>query len=296
MMRRICLLLSLLALVAAGCAACSGSPGQTGPLVYPSSTEPDDGVPAPTPLVLRLHLPIDDYLLSIDEIYTVEAATDILVRGCLASRGVKWQPLDRPTFGDWRNRRRYGVIELDVAQRFGYHAVPALLGPVQVYNERVRRYRSLSHAQLVAALDPTTGCEKKGISELRKQSPPLDDSQASNLQAQSLDESQHRPAVLQALAQWSVCMAQAGYHYPDPLTASADSRWKTKSASPAEIAAAVADVQCKVRTDLVQIWYQNEVAVQAEMISRQADYFATLGKAKAQLLATASRLIEAGHA
>lgn len=295
-MQRIAFVNGLLAALVVLSAACSSSAGPTGSLVYPRSIEPSDGVPAPTALVLHLHLPLDDYLLSVDEIYTIEAATDILVQACMSKRGLGWRLIDRPQFGDWRNRRRYGVIEPLVAQRFGYHAVPALLSPVQVYNKKVERYRSLSHQQLVAAVDPRTGCEKKGITALRKKAAPLHDSQASSLQAQSLYDSQRQPAVRQALVQWSACMMQAGYHYADPLTASADRRWsQTKSADESEIATAVADVQCKSKTTLVEIWFQNEVIMQMQLIEQHRPYLNSLQNDKTHLLSAAAAIIQDKH-
>lgn len=95
-------------------------------------------MPPPSAQVLGLRLPFDVYVMSIDETYTVEEATDVLVQRCMAGRGLSWPLIDRPVFGDWRNRRRSGVIEPLVAKRYGFHAVPALLGPVDVY-EAIRR-------------------------------------------------------------------------------------------------------------------------------------------------------------
>jgi hypothetical protein len=276
---------------------CSTNRGPTGPLVYPTTIEASDGVPPPTPLVLQLQLPLDTYLLSIDEIYTVEAGTDILVQRCMTRQGLSWPSIDRPTFGDWRNRRRYGVIEPAVAQRFGYHAVPALLSPVQVYNEKVERYRSLSRRQLVAALDPKTGCEKQSILQLREGIDGGDDSLAGNLGSQSLADSEKQPDVRLALAQWSNCMQAAGYRYPDPLTASADPQWsKTKIASRQEIATAEADVRCKSKTALVTIWYHAEVRLQQDIIQQHRAYLDKLASYKTRLLGRATSLVHSGHA
>lgn len=60
-----------------------------------------------------------------------------------------------------------------------------------------------------------------------------------------------------AAGRWSQCMKEAGYSYQFPTDAIGDSRWRSggeaASVSSAQIAAATADVRCKVSTNLVGV-------------------------------------------
>ncbi|UNO39400.1 hypothetical protein [Streptomyces sp. MST-110588] len=118
----------LAALAGTGCAAHTPpSPDPPAAPASPSGLRP----PAPSPLARSLVLPFDAYEQSLDEYYTVKAAEDLLVRQCMRERGFTWKLLHRTTADTTglKNRRRYGVIEPDVARTLGYHVVPGLLSP-----------------------------------------------------------------------------------------------------------------------------------------------------------------------
>jgi hypothetical protein len=273
--------------------ACTVPPAATSPTspVVPSSV---DDVPPPSDKVLALNLPIDRYLPSIDEIYTIEAATDRLVQRCMMEQGLTWSLVDRPVFGDWRNRRRYGVIEPSVARQYGFHAVPALLGPVEVYNEKVRRMNALTDRQRRAVNDQNVGCAPLAYAELRRGINQPDYSLANQLGGQSLYAAQREPDVRVALDRWSRCMLAAGYHYPDPLAASSDMRWsQSDKPDPLEIATADAAVRCEVQVDLVTIWSAADAFIQRAMIARNADYFAALELSKLKLMTAVKKVVNA---
>lgn len=211
----------------------------------------------------------------------------------MRNQGLDWPLLDHPTFGDWRNRRRYGVIEPTIADQYGYHAVPALLGPVTVYNERVRRDNALSAAQRTAAVTPGSGCAARATAQMQSNDQVSDYELASQLSAQSLDLALGRPAVVGALAAWRSCMSSAGLYYPDPHAAAADPRWAGDGATAAEKTVARTDVRCQERTGLVGAWHDADVAVQEEMVRAHLGYFSTLAQGKAALLGAARALLEA---
>ena len=260
----------------------------------PTALQPADGVPPPSERVLALHLPLDRYIPSVDEIYTVEAATDRLVRRCMAERGLSWPLVGHPVFGDWRNRRRYGVIETLVAHHYGFHAVPALLGPVQVYNDKVRRTNALTYRQRSALTDPKTGCEPMAYAQLRRGISQPDYSLANHLGGQSLYAAEKQPDVRVALDQWSHCMLAAGYHYADPLAASADERWsKSDKATPLEVTTAETAVRCDDQVNLVTTWSDADATIQRGMITQNADYFAAMATSKSELLSAATKVINA---
>lgn len=64
---------------------------------------------------------------------------------------------------------------------------------------------------------------------------------------------------VKVVAAWSACMSSAGYTYPDPLAAVGDTTWQTAgtnglaTVSTDQIAAATADINCKISTNLVGV-------------------------------------------
>ncbi len=261
----------LLALTVAGCGASAAENPPTG-RVRPA---PAASALAPSQTVLRLQLPVDEYQLSVDEIYYTEGARDRLTRACMRARGFDWQHVARPKFGDWRNRRRYGVIELAVAKRYGYHPVRGLLAPVEVYNEKVRRENNLSDKAWVAAERGASGCEKQAQSELTR-GISYDTSRAGGLGASTLARAKRTAAVRQATRAWARCMRGRGFNYQSPDAAVRDRAWGTPAPSPRERAVATADVRCKDRAHFVQTLANMEAKLQRAAIARDAAYFRRL--------------------
>src|SRR4051794_7492976 len=88
---------------------------------------------APTAQVQGLPLPFDAFSPSLAARYTIENARDRLTRDCMTAKGQDWKVIQRPMgLKDLRNRRRYGVIEMKIAERYGYHVPEGLLTPADV--------------------------------------------------------------------------------------------------------------------------------------------------------------------
>ncbi|MEV6846955.1 hypothetical protein [Actinoplanes sp. NPDC051411] len=245
-------------------------------------------IPAPTPAfppseqVKALALPLDAYSPSLAELYTSANARDRLTRDCLKAAGLDWKVIARPTsVGDYRNRRRYGVIERPVARDFGYHVPVGLLTPAIVDELNNARDNSLSPRQRDAAYGPD-GCAAQAARQLPADPGPAA-AQLARIDHASLTDSQRAPRVAAAMASWRNCMARRGLHYGNPFAAVSDRRWwATESAgpSPAEKSVAVADVDCKEQSKLVDEWHAAEVGLQHDLIQRNA---ATLERVKAGL-------------
>ncbi|MGH3302879.1 MAG: hypothetical protein ACRDOK_14575 [Streptosporangiaceae bacterium] len=88
------------------------------------------------------------------------------------------------------------------------------------------------------------------------------------LMAESDQQAQSAPQVIQVLTRWSSCMAADGYQLATPMQAM-HLQWPVV-ASPTEIAVAKADVACKNRTKLVSVWLTAEAAVQRALIQSNA--------------------------
>ncbi|MFJ4875506.1 hypothetical protein ACIP93_09875 [Streptomyces sp. NPDC088745] len=250
-------------------------------------------VPAPSAEVLALRLPMDAYLLSVDEIYDGEAAADLLTRQCMKKLGFEWRLIDRPDFGDWRNRRRYGVVEPDVARSFGYHHVPALLSPTEVYEKKQRRELGLTPEEKKAATDEESGCQRRANDALWR-GIRYDDAPAMRFSSKALEESAKDPRVVRATRDWSACMRAAGHAYATPAEAVGDPRWDmAKPPTEAEKAVAVQDVRCQVRTGLVRTWFRVDGELQRKWIEEKPKDFAALLAAKNSFLERARKIREA---
>ncbi|MGI5153393.1 hypothetical protein ACQEVC_44695 [Plantactinospora sp. CA-294935] len=293
----------VVALLVAGCAA-PGSPRSSG------DVEPFP----PTAEVENLRLPFDAYTLSLAGLYIMANAQDVLTRECMAARGHDWEIIERPTdLKDLRNRRRYGVIEMSIAERFGFHVPAGLLTPLDVEQRYDRRDNALSESQQ-AAVSGADGCGREAATRLRpEKSADLD--LLRKLDRASLDDSQREQRVVVAMDAWRDCVRSLGFDYQDPFAAMSDPRWWAADAAAAsneeaaasseeatassgestasseERAVAVAVVRCEEQTDLVAVWHAAEVKIQEEEIRRHPDYFRDLRAATEAELAAAEAVL-----
>jgi hypothetical protein len=255
-------LLAAVALLVGGCAATA----------RPAARAATDAFP-PTDQVKSLSLPFDAYSPSLAALYTLSNAQDRLTRDCMKAAGLDWKVIARPTtVNDYRNRRRYGVIEMAIAQDYGFHVPTGLLTPAAVEQLYDARENSLSQQQKDAAYGKD-GCATRATQRFPANSRT---DQLSQFDRKSLNDSRHEPSVAAALKVWRECAGQQNLHYQDPLEAASDTRWwADESAGPSaeEKKAAVVDVQCKEKAGLVNAWHTAEARIQEEIIRRNTDYF-----------------------
>jgi hypothetical protein len=249
--------------------------------------------PEPTEEVRDFILPLDDYQLSVNEIYLIETAQDILTRDCMKKQGYDWDVIEnRKPYPDLRNRRRYGVIEMPVAKEMGYHTNPRLLGSTDVTARKMDRENALSAAERKAALDPAKGCYKRAEDQLARGSR-VDDGLVNKLNASSLDEALKNQGTVREIRSWSHCMAEIGYAYKGLYDAAEDQRWMTsEKPSREEKRTAEADVTCKQRVGLVRVLRATETEIQKQEIRGRQEYFSLLASAKKQHLDAARAVLD----
>ncbi|MCF1595467.1 hypothetical protein [Streptomyces muensis] len=249
--------------------------------------------PEPTEEVRDLVLPLDAYQLSVNEIYLIESAKDVLTRACMKKRGHDWDVIDeRGRFPDLRNRRRYGVIEMPVATEMGYHTNARLLGSTEVTARKMDRENALDADERNDALDPENGCYRLAGDELARGTH-VDDDLVDKLSSGSLKSALRNPDVSAAVRSWSRCMAEQGHEYKDFYTVGEDPRWaNSEKPSRAERKTAEADVRCKDRVGLVKLLRETEVAVQERDIRRHKEYFAEVASAKQRHLDAARAVLD----
>jgi hypothetical protein len=289
---RATLLAALVSALAAGLVGgCSSNGGTDGRPAPPnaSSTRPA-AVLGFTPR--RLELPVYDYQLSPAEYAEVARAKNILIAACMTRYGFSWSA---PTPTVPLQDRRYGVIDLPAAQRYGYHLLPTddpASAPVAQARISKKETDVLTGGQLlddgtgkprlmagytapVRRVDgkevPSGGCaqeaERKllGRADLTSRAGVV-----SRINTGSFAESLKDPVVKKAMARWSACMKEAGYDYADPLKSIASARLDSASVPPSEIQLATADVKCKRSMGLIGTWSREESAIQRRMIKENA--------------------------
>jgi hypothetical protein len=273
-----------LSLALAGCAAESQPP-------------PVPRVPEASAQARALHVPFDDYTLSTLDMQTIEYAEDLLIRDCMRDLGLAWEMLPPPAREDPNplNRRRYGLIEPELATRYGYHLPPQ--APELTARDAVwARRDGLPSAQKRAAYgaDGQGGCTAKARGHLRADIANFNDQYRLNdFATEDFAASQKDPDVVRGYDSWRTCMAGAGFDYANPFAAFDDPAWGESSRpSTREIAVAEADVRCKQETHLVETWAAAEERIQLDTIRAHPQDFASFRHIKDTHLAAARRVIQ----
>lgn len=231
-----------------------------------------------------ISLPLDEFRPDAESENAVLKAEHQLTQECMQRFGMSF---DGPAWSVPAKHRDYdrlfGAINLDEAQKFGYQLPgesPSESGLGNLNPEEVLP-PNVSEADYMAAFMgeadavngvaiPDGGCVGEARAALG------DDYRLQLLIEEgvnySLTQSNRDPRVTEAFAAWSVCMSDAGYAYETPSDAVNDSRLNldTVSGVQAQIDIAVADVQCKIDTDLTGIRVAVASAWQDEFIKDHA--------------------------
>ncbi|NUW35769.1 hypothetical protein HTZ77_30740 [Nonomuraea sp. SMC257] len=254
-------------------------------------------MPPPGVEARELSIPFDRYNFSTADISLLEGAEEILVRDCMRRRGMAWEVLPRSAAEDLEppNRRRYGVVEPEVARLFGYHSPPDRPTVARRAAARDSRARRLSAEEQRAAYGEKDGCLEQARSHLEQGTPQVDEALFNRLISETFAQSQRDPRVVRVFRAWSACMREQGRQYADPLAAITDRRWMTDGpASQEEIRAARADVRCKERTGLVPAWAAVERRIQDDAVDAHPAAFRALRATKDQQLAAARAVLARG--
>ncbi|CCH32708.1 hypothetical protein ABZ816_30455 [Actinosynnema sp. NPDC047251] len=261
-------------------------------------TEPEIG---PVPTVApgaELRLPVEDYLVTDEQGVEIAAARVLLITACLRRFGVEYTvplPVAQPFGPRSLTERRYGITDAGLAELHGYGMGPRdpALRPAPVKPELDATGQNALTGQgqsvLAGQAVPEGGCAGDADRVLDRDLPAGADPQlGQRLQFESFEAGRQDSRVRAAVAAWSACMAEAGHHYADPLAVAGDPAF-IGDVTPTQLATAATDIDCKVRTNLVGVWFTVESAYQRARIEKDPDAFA---KAKD---ANAARLRAARH-
>ncbi|MFJ9588703.1 hypothetical protein [Streptomyces acidicola] len=228
-------------------------------------------------------LPLEAFRLDHKAEAAFHRAEALLIRTCMTKAGFEWRTLSAAWPGPDPRRRRYGVADADIAQRYGYHP-PA---------EDQQRFVKAIEAEQELFLQPGAeeaysgpegsegqGCAAQARERLTDGADDVGHELFSTLDERSLDLSERRPAVRAATRAWRDCMRERGYSSTTPRDAVADD-WGLETPVPSrkERAVAGADVACKEKTSLTRTWLREETSIQRSLIAENASYLAGLKKA-----------------
>ncbi|GAB2935556.1 hypothetical protein [Streptomyces sp. NPDC058869] len=253
-------------------------------------------VPEPTEQVMKLNFPLDEYDLSNSEMHFIYEASDVLVRSCMGEKGHEWSVIDFPkAVEDWGSRLHFGLIEIDIARKFGYSAANELTSPPevrQVVGHMKERFAKLGQEELRQAEKCKNAADLKLT---RNAKAPF--AKFNNLKEETYNAARHDPRVLKAERAWSSCMRKAGFKYMVSSQASSDPKWAERPAGRAssdEIATAEADVKCKQSANLVEVQFDAERKLEQKAIQGNAKYLNKIALANARYLDNARAVIGQG--
>ncbi|WP_225826994.1 hypothetical protein [Streptomyces naphthomycinicus] len=203
----------------------------------------------------------------------------------------------------------YGVDDPDLAAEHGYHDRPhdegtdqAMEWPADQYTALTGTFESGESHQAHGRPIPEKGCMGEALRKIAGPEPEPTEIGGIKLTghysvAATLWYTAHKAATKKAAWKkagraWSDCMKKAGFHYPGPDEASADSDWfGTEKASGKEKKTAAADARCKLDTEYIQSVHAIESRAQKDAIAQHKKALEDQRAADARTLANARRIV-----
>ncbi|MEU8076550.1 hypothetical protein AB0B31_13985 [Catellatospora citrea] len=252
-------------------------------------------------------MPLDVYILTREQRISINNARELLIRDCVNKHGL--QVTGRVASGDQPSRqvmigRRYGIIDADAAARTGYRAdaeVAADAGKAGGgWNPTPEEFRVVSGKDQVTGENTVGqlvggtaiaegGCASEAGRQLSADGGELASNYGDTLQVETYAMAERDSRVVAAVAEWSKCMAEAGYTYSSPWEPN-NRDWGPKPTNE-EIATAVADVACRRKVDLVGIWLAVESAYQQRVIDENHQRLEQSRQAYEVQLRNASKIV-----
>ena len=250
------------------------------------------GPVAQNPRPEQVVLPFEAYQPSPAERASIETAEDLLTRDCMRARGFTFDVPVRNGSQPRAVMRRYGVIEIDVATKFGFHL------PRDPEAERllaIQQHATFSprEQQALNGTPDAPGC----FSSAQRQLGGPSEAQLAELaryDAEAFSRAEADSRTQAAFRKWKECMTRFGYSsYRRPQDAVEDTKWNLDSETPSadEIRVAVQDVRCKQSSNLVGIWLAVDTAEQLKIIDDHPGLFTTIKKAHEDRLRAAAHIV-----
>ncbi|MFF3967613.1 hypothetical protein ACFYZI_39405 [Streptomyces griseorubiginosus] len=303
-MRRLAPLCLALAAALLGCSSGSG-PSEGGAPAGPSKTPVTSSGSAAKPQVtFGERLPIARYSYTADESAVIESAQQVLTKRCLRTYGITYEPAQREAETSTSADRRYGLSSASEAARLGYHPD---LGPLPAgpdlpedalrvfYGNRGAEPGTAEKVVYKGREVPRNGCFGQSVAQLaKKYDAPEAAEIARAISTQSYKDSLTEPKVKEAFRNWSACMRSSGFRYTTPLEPANNREFQREDISTKEKETARADVRCKEKTDLLDIWFKAESALQKAEIDKNSKPLKELLTAHRKKTEAARRIVAEG--
>jgi hypothetical protein len=245
------------------------------------------------------------YSYTVAENTAIESAQHVLTRRCMRKYGISYQPPKQDANSPKPADRRYGLSSASEAARFGYHPnrdgqLPE--GPSLSKDALTVFYGKRSAAQgdgekltYKGKEVPADGCFGQSVAELSKK---YDDSAdaaiASRIANQGYEKSLTDPSVKEGFRKWSACMRSSGFRYASPMEPLNSPAFQGQTVSDKEKETATADVRCKEKTGLLDVWFKAESRIQKADIEKNSGALEKLRKAHQKKAEAARRIVEEG--
>ncbi|WP_020138706.1 hypothetical protein [Streptomyces sp. 351MFTsu5.1] len=268
----------------------------------PSAPESIPSPSSPARASYTFRLPLAEYSYSDADYEVIRAAEQVLARDCMKDFGLSYRPAKNPAPAGAQDRR-YGLTDRASAERYGYRMPPQPDTPkVKLTEDQIKVLYGNRSAPAAASKNPElryrgkkvpdSGCLGAAVLGFRK---PYEDEAgaevASRISTASYENSQKAPEVRAAFGKWSSCMKQQGYDYASPMEAMAAPEFLRGTVSAAEKNTAGADVSCKERTGLADVWFAAESSIQKDMIKADAGALRRLGELHEKKLRAARKIL-----
>ncbi|MCF2131266.1 hypothetical protein L1I79_33320 [Strepomyces sp. STD 3.1] len=262
-------------------AGCSGSEDSVDGAA--SSRLPEVGTPPQVTRSADLKYPMQSYTLTDGEVRTLSNAQEVLTQQCMRRFGFTYEISDTPsTDNESGTARRYGLSEAANAERYGYanpevpptdrnddrELEPAMLvvlnGPDDIDPNSLPETQEEAEAGgKKGDTVPVGGCSRESYLKLYAPTKGMIDvSFAQTLERDAYMKSRTDPRVTEIIKKWQACMGDGGYSVNDPVSPLEDLGVADDPSGDVATKAAVLDVQCKEKLNLVGVWFSVESAYQ----------------------------------
>ncbi|MEW1675385.1 hypothetical protein AB0O47_19365 [Streptomyces noursei] len=264
-------------------------------------------------LAQGLSLPLQQYMQTYQDTVTLDNAQRQLQTACMADYGfhITFPPAGQtppPSADDANMSRRYGITDQATAAKYAYGL------PEDSQNQEGTKMPDLTKEQIEVLTGRTSirtkptdpepepapseyngkpihkdGCAGWADDQLGLRG--LDFSLVSQLDGDSLGQSQQVPAVQSAISAWSKCMADKGYTAATPYDADKVTPHTDGTTTQNEIDVALTDIGCKKSTNLVESWFDEETKLQNQQIKDHQGELDTMRTRNTNALAAAQKVL-----
>lgn len=229
-------------------------------------------------------LPLDPYRPSSRNLQAGTKAQEVLLSRCLKRFGFDVPPQVSPSSqSPSDNAQLYGITDERAAESRGYHGPAHDTGEQPHTDQYPPAVRAVITGEGQRSYGgqrvPEGGCLGEARRTLTEGAPTVEDENfADRLAHASWLRSQQDSRVVKVFAEWSLCMAGAGFDYANSRKANNDPEFVSGEPTPKEIAVAVADVRCKKQVNLINVWGAVHTAYERRALDRHAVVLAVIKK------------------